>query len=45
MRCLCGYYHLSPWEIEREDAAFQDELKRNNGREEFINIKGDFFAG
>jgi hypothetical protein len=42
MKCLCGYYYLKEWEIENEDIVFQEELEKNNGEDEFIQIKGSF---
>lgn len=45
MKCVCGYYHMEDWEIEREDAVFQDELRKNNGSKEFIRLGGQFTIG
>jgi hypothetical protein len=42
MKCLCGYYHLEDWQIEREDESFQAEIRQNNGSKQFINIIGTF---
>ena len=39
MKCVCGYYHLEDYEIENEDVVFQDKLKENNGKEEFIRLE------
>lgn len=38
MKCICGYYYMEDWEIEREDEVFQGELRQNNGNEKFIML-------
>ena len=42
MKCVCGYYHLEDWQIKMEDVVFQDDLRKNNGSEKFLHIKGSF---
>jgi hypothetical protein len=44
MKCVCGYYHLTDWGIDREDEVFQDELKKNNGKEQFIRLEQDLHS-
>jgi acetone carboxylase gamma subunit len=42
MKCVCGYYQLEEWEIDREDPVFDNEIRKNNGAEKFIEVEGTF---